>query len=195
MNLNTIDSSHFIYDWVYSQLTGWNIPAGSAHYLSAFVLVLVFAALLLVLQMLIRKVLVRFITRLSEKSKNQLDDHLMRNNALRNFARLVPVYISYQLVPVVFAHFPQWIPSAEKFLDIVLIISWVLAIRSVFRAVRDHLKTKDFYHIYREIALGIFNCYGRRFGGFNVGFQRYDSGVCGQHPGFHKRYGQGRRLD
>lgn len=143
MNLNKTNSSHFIYDWVYNLLTGWNIPENSAHYLSAFVLILAFVALLLALQMLIRKVLLRFVTRLSEKSENQLDDHLIRNNALRNFARLVPVYISYQLIPVVFAHFPQWMPLAEKFLNIVLIISWVLAIRSVFRAIRDYLKTKD----------------------------------------------------
>src|SRR5690606_40060589 len=77
MNLNKTNSSHFIYDWVYNLLTGWNIPENSAHYLSAFVLILVFVALLLGLQMLIRKVLLRFVTRFSEKSENQLDEHLI----------------------------------------------------------------------------------------------------------------------
>src|SRR5690606_26503306 len=143
MDLNQLDSPHFIYEKVYNQLTEWNIPENSAHYLSVALLIVAFGILLLAVQVMVRKLLLNFITRLSEKSKNKFDDHLVKNKTLKNFARLVPVYISYQLVPVVFAHFPQWISPAEKFLDIILIISWVLVFRSLFRSVRDHLKTKE----------------------------------------------------
>ncbi|MGV3762654.1 mechanosensitive ion channel family protein [Parapedobacter sp.] len=143
MEIPTIaNSSNIIYQWTYNRLIGLGVPADQADIINLFVLLgLLFIALSIVYYVL-RKFLVNALAMLARRSKTKFDDHLVRNRAMAQLARLVPLLISIQFIPVIFSAFPDWIGPVRKFFDMVLVIVWVLLFRAVFRSIRDHLRTQ-----------------------------------------------------
>ncbi len=136
------NSSNFIYQWTYNKLIGWGVPEAQADIINLFVLLALLFVVLYVVYYALRKFLVSTLAVLAKRSKTTFDDHLVRNLAMAQLARLVPLLIAIQFIPVVFAAFPDWISPVRKFFDIVLVIVWVLLFRALFRSVRDHLRTK-----------------------------------------------------
>ncbi|MFC7523279.1 mechanosensitive ion channel family protein [Parapedobacter sp. GCM10030251] len=131
-----------IYQWTYDQLISWGIPVEQANLVSFFVLLGLLVVLLGIVDFIVRKVLVNLLMSVAKRSSTQFDDYLVRNKALVHFARLIPLIISIQFIPIVFSGFPDWIGPARKFIDILLVFGWVLLLRALFRSVRDHLRTR-----------------------------------------------------
>lgn len=137
-----VNSSNVIYQWTYDTLVGWGVPVAQAHIVNLFVLLGLLFIVLSIIYYVLRKFLVNTLTIVSKRSKTKFDDHLVRNRAMAQLARLVPLLISIQFIPVIFSAFPDWISPVRKFFDMVLVIVWVMLFRSLFRSVRDHLRTK-----------------------------------------------------
>ncbi len=55
----------------------------------------------------------------------------------RYVARIVPLMMSYNLVPIVLQDMPQWIPSMERLFNVFFIVLFVRIVRAVLRAARD----------------------------------------------------------
>jgi len=139
---NTTHLSTTIYQWTHETLIRWGVPDRQADVVTLFVLLGVLLVFLGFVDFIVRKVLVNLLTAIAKKSATQFDDHLVRNRALNYFARLIPLVIAIQFVPVVFSGFPEWIQPVRTFIDILLLIGWVMLLRALFRSVRDHLRTK-----------------------------------------------------
>jgi miniconductance mechanosensitive channel len=135
-------SENFIYEWLDQKLIKFGIAEAYVDYVSLFVLFFSLLALLGIIDFVSRKLLVSVFTKAARKTKTQFDDHLVKNRTLVHLARLIPLSIFLQLIPFVFAVFPEWITPAKKFADILLVVSWVLLLRAVFRSVRDHFRAK-----------------------------------------------------
>lgn len=131
-----------IYQWTYDKMLSWGISVEQANLVSLFVLLGLLLVLLGIVDFIVRKVLVNLLLSVAKRSSTQFDDYLVRNKALVHFARLIPLIISIQFIPVVFSGFPDWIGPVRKFIDILLVFGWVLLLRALFRSVRDHLRTK-----------------------------------------------------
>lgn len=143
MGVPTItNSSNIIYQWTYDTLIRWGVPVAQVDIVNLFVLLALLAVILSVVYYALRRFLVNSLAILAKRSKTKFDDHLVRNRAMAQLARLVPLLVSIQFIPVVFSAFPDWIVPVRKFFDIVLIIVWVLLFRAVFRSIRDYLRTK-----------------------------------------------------
>ncbi len=136
------NTKFFLYEWTYSILRKWGISENSAHLINLLFLALIFGILLLLVQFIIRKVLVNFVARAAMKTTSKFDDYLVHNRTLNNIARLIPLYISIQLVPIILTGFPGWINPAQKLINVFLVIAWVMVIRSILRSFRDHSQTK-----------------------------------------------------
>lgn len=136
------NSSNFIYQWTYDALVNWGVPAAQADIVNMFVLLAILVLILSIVYYGLRKFLVNTLAMLAKRSKTKFDDHLVRNRAMAQLARLVPLLISIQFIPVVFSAFPDLIVPVRKFFDIVLVTVWVLLFRAVFRSIRDYLRTK-----------------------------------------------------
>ena len=136
------NSSNIIYQWTYDTLIGWGVPPAQADIVHLFALLWLLFIVLSIIYYVLRKFLVNTLTIVSKRSKTKFDDHLVRNRAMAQLARLVPLLISIQFIPVIFSAFPDWISPVRKFFDMVLVIVWVMLFRSLFRSVRDHLRTK-----------------------------------------------------
>lgn len=140
--LTIANSSNIIYRWTYNTLIGWGVPAAQADIVNLFVLLGMLVILLSIVYYVLRKLLVNTLAVLAKKSKTKFDDHLVRNRAMAQLARLVPLSISTQFIPVVFSAFPEWIGPMRTFFDILLVIVWIMLFRALFRSVRDYLRTR-----------------------------------------------------
>lgn len=139
---NTAHSSTMIYKWTYDKLISWGVPPDQVNLVNLFLLLGLLIILLVIVDFIVRKVLVNLLISIARRSATQFDDYLIRNKALVYFARLIPLIISIQFIPVVFSGFPDWIGPVRKFIDILLVFGWVMLLRALFRSVRDYLRTK-----------------------------------------------------
>ena len=143
MEIPTIaNSSNFIYQWTYNLLLGWGVSAEHVDIVNLFVLLGMLVILFYIIYYIVRKFLVNTMAVVAKRSKTQFDDHLVRNRAMAQLARLIPLVFFIQFIPVVFSAFPDWIAPVQHFFDIVLVVIVVLLFRAVFRSIRDHLRTK-----------------------------------------------------
>lgn len=147
MEMDTIaNSSNMIYQWTYEKLLAWGVPDAQANLINLFLLLTLLLIFLGIVDFVVRKVLVNVLTKAASRSATKFDDYLVRNKALVHFARLIPLIVSINFIPVVFSGFPTWIDPVRKFVDILLVIGWVMLLRALFRSVRDHLRTKRGFH-------------------------------------------------
>lgn len=140
------NSSNMIYQWTYEKLLAWGVPDAQANLINLFLLLTLLLIFLGIVDFVVRKVLVNVLTKAASRSATKFDDYLVRNKALVHFARLIPLIVSINFIPVVFSGFPTWIDPVRKFVDILLVIGWVMLLRALFRSVRDHLRTKRGFH-------------------------------------------------
>lgn len=147
MEMNSITySTHGIYQFTYNRLIQWGVPDAQANLINLFVLLVLLLAVLGVVDFVVRRVLIDLLTKAARKSPLKFDDLLVRNKALVHMARLIPLMVSIHFVPVVFSGFPDWIGPVRKFIDILLVVGWVMLFRALFRSLRDHLSTKKGFH-------------------------------------------------
>ncbi len=137
-----VNSSTTVYQWTYDKLISWGVPVEQANWVNLFVLLGSMLIVLGLIDFIVRKVLVGLLMGVAKRSSTKFDDYLVQNRALVYFARLIPLIISIQLIPVVFSGFPGWIGPLRKFIDILLVVGWVMLFRALFRSVRDHLRTR-----------------------------------------------------
>ncbi len=111
-------------------------------YLGLIVIVVSVGLLFVVLGLLakaLNRVLNSAARRLAGNTKTRFDDHLLDLKVPRYVARVIPLVIGYQLIPVVFADLPGWIPVIEKVFVVFFIVLVVRIIRAFMLAVRDTL--------------------------------------------------------
>src|SRR5690606_3986447 len=143
MELRTIvDSPNTISQWTHDALVRWGVPVTQVSWVNLCVMVVLLFVVLCIVDYVVRHILLNLLTAFAKRSTTKFDDHLVRNKAMAHAARLVPLIIATQFIPTVFADFPTWRASVRKFMDILLVVGWVLLFRAFFRSVRDHLRTK-----------------------------------------------------
>src|SRR5690606_6268568 len=101
---------------VYKYLIDQGITDALAKNLNILPLALGLLCIVLIVNFIVRKLLIVVFTQLSKRSKTHFDDLLIANKAPRNVARIVPLLISLQFVPLVFVDFP----ALKDFFNLVL---------------------------------------------------------------------------
>lgn len=114
---------------------------------AAWVALLIGLSVLFLLMALFSKglaqVLHAALKRVASRTNNAFDDHLLVYRLPRYLARIVPLMMSYHLVPVLFQELPGWIPAVERLFNIFFIVLFVRIVRSVLFAIRDTSKDSD----------------------------------------------------
>ncbi|MDX9750850.1 MAG: mechanosensitive ion channel [Flavobacteriales bacterium] len=138
-----------MYDLLVTRLREWLTGHGVSEEHVAWTALLVGVAVVLGTMLLLTKLLNWLLTmllqRLAVKTDSQLDDNLIHRRAPRYVARIIPLVVSYNLVPVVLADFPRWIPFTEGLFNIFFILLAVRIVRAVLEAIKDTLKAKEAY--------------------------------------------------
>ncbi|WP_053991092.1 mechanosensitive ion channel family protein [Mangrovimonas sp. TPBH4] len=129
--------SHYFYDY----FIGLDFSETAAIYLNMGVLLLILAVIILISDLITKKILVGAFERFAQKSKTNFDDLLISHKAPRNLAHLVPFLITLNLFPVVFVDFPNFEAPVEALIKVygVLLFIWIL--RSVLKTLEAYFKT------------------------------------------------------
>lgn len=131
-----------IYQFTYQLLLNWGLPETAARYLNLFIQLGLFFVVLWAVYAISRGVLRSLLGRMARNTKTKFDDYLINNRAPAKLARIIPLSLASSLIPVVLTGFPGWISIAGKLIGILLVFAWIAFFRSLFRSVRDHLRTK-----------------------------------------------------
>ncbi len=92
-----------------------------------------------------RFALVTIMALVAKKSKTKFDDLLVSNQTAKYISHLIPLVYVYKSVPIIMKEFNSWETIFGRLVGIyiVLLVLWI--IRSIFNALRDHLKNKPEY--------------------------------------------------
>ncbi len=131
-----------IYQFTYQLLLNWGLPETAARYINLFIQLGLFLVVLWAVYAVSRGVLRSLLSRMARNTKTKFDDYLINNRAPAKLARIIPLSLASSLIPVVLTGFPGWISIAGKLIGILLVFAWIAFFRSLFRSVRDHLRTK-----------------------------------------------------
>jgi miniconductance mechanosensitive channel len=117
------------------------MEAGLSHTASVWVALLTGIIVMFGVMALLSKglaaVLHMALKRMAARTKNTFDDHLLQYRLPRYVARVVPLVLSYHLVPVLFQDMPELIPAVERLFNVFFIVLFVRIARTVLRAARD----------------------------------------------------------
>ena len=131
--------SHFFYEHFISL----GLTDISAKYLNMAVLLIILMLILVTVDLVIRKFILNFFVRLSERTKTNFDNFLVTNEVPRNIAHIIPLLIALNYVDIVFVDFQDIENFIEKGLQVFSILLTIWIIRSFVNALRDYLNSKD----------------------------------------------------
>ena len=131
------------YGYVFGDLDTWLISTGVSPENTIWIVPLLGSMLVFVVMALLSKLLNWILTtslqRFSKKTHTHFDDRVVDNRVPRYVARVIPLMLSYYLIPVIFRDLPQMIPIVERIFTISFIILFVRITRAFLRAGRDTL--------------------------------------------------------
>ena len=134
-----------IVDFTYEALTKVGLNPTFASYTSAvinFVFLMVIAYFIFVI---CKYAFHRLFNIIAQRTKTNFDDLLISNKTAKYISHLIPLLFIYKAVPVILQKFLYWEGVFGKIIDIYIIILVLLIIRTVFNALRDHLKSMPRY--------------------------------------------------
>lgn len=154
-----------IYDWSYQKLLQAGFNSEWAHTINSLALLLVVILILLTIDFVARKVILSIVTRFITKSKNSIDDYLIKNKTLKYISHFIPLFIAQQISPIIFLGFPNWLSAINKGIEVLLVLNIMLIIHSVLKTVRDILKTRKSFvdkplESYLQVSQIILICIG-----------------------------------
>ncbi|WP_338764687.1 mechanosensitive ion channel domain-containing protein [Bernardetia sp. ABR2-2B] len=127
--------------YFYRLFRSTGMEAMNAKYLNAFIAVCILFIIVLILDRIFRQLFIRLITAISNKTKNQFDNFLVKNNAAGLTAHLFILLFIVKALPYVLWDFPQTYVYIEKAVDIFATFVVVLLVQSILRTFSDYLQT------------------------------------------------------
>lgn len=132
--------AEYIFGWVNKMLLEWDFNETIAAYISLVLNIALLSFLAYSIYIIFRFVLVTAMAIVAKKTKTKFDDLLVSNQTAKYIAHLIPLLFVYKVVPIILFHFVYWEAVFGKLIGIyiVLLVLWIT--RTVFNALRDHLK-------------------------------------------------------
>ena len=134
-----------IFSWCEPLLKSWGMGNTIVSYLNVVVNIAILCLLSYCIYYIFRIVLVTIMIFVAKRTKTKFDDLLVSNKTAKYIAHLIPLLFIYKSVPIILNDFVYWEAVFGKLVGvyIVLLVLWI--IRTVFNAVRDHLKQTPKY--------------------------------------------------
>ena len=134
-----------IFEWCEPLLKSWGMDSSMASYINIIVNSFVLCVLAYSMYLIFRIVLVTVMIFIAKRTKTKFDDLLVSNKTAKYIAHLIPLLFIYKSVPIILNDFTYWETIFGKLVGvyIVLLVLWI--IKTVFNALRDHLKQTPKY--------------------------------------------------
>ena len=116
------------------------LAPGHVNWVALLINILVILMAMWLLTRLLNLVLTTGLTRLSRRTNTNFDDQLLKQHVPRYVARLVPLIIMYNLIPLVFQEFPWWAMVMQRLFNVFFIVLFIRIFRSFIHAGRNTLQ-------------------------------------------------------
>lgn len=129
-----------LFGWCYPLFRKWDLGETVAAYSSLIINIIVLCFISYWIYILFRMVLVTLIVAVARKTKTKFDDLLVSNKTAKYIAHLIPLLFIYKSVPVILDAYVYWETVFGKLVGIYIILLVLWIVRTIFNALRDHLK-------------------------------------------------------
>lgn len=129
-----------IFGWCYPLFRKMELGDTIAAYSSLIVNIIILAFISYWIYILFRMVLVTLMVVVARKTKTRFDDLLVSNKTAKYIAHLIPLLFIYKSVPVILDAYVYWETVFGKLVGIYIILLSLWIVRTIFNALRDHLK-------------------------------------------------------
>ena len=134
-----------LFSWSYPLLKKLDLGETITSYLSLAINIFILSVLAYVIYLIFSYILVRTIIILARKTKTKFDDLLVSNNTAKYIAHLIPLLFIYKSVPIILENFVYWESIFGKLVEIYIVLLSLWIIKTIFNALRDHLKQNPRY--------------------------------------------------
>jgi miniconductance mechanosensitive channel len=129
-----------IFGWTYKLLKSWQLGETFAAYLSLATNIIILGIFSYVIYIVFRFTLVTLMAIIAKSTKTRFDDLLVSNKTAKYIAHLIPLLFIYKVVPIILKNFIYWETVFGKLVGIYIVILVLWITRTIFNALRDHLK-------------------------------------------------------
>ena len=98
-----------------------------------------------VIYLFFRFLVVTIMAIVAKKTKTKFDDLLITNKTAKYISHLIPLLFIYKSVPIILKNYDYWEGIFGKLVGIYIILLILWIIRTIFNALRDHLKSIPAY--------------------------------------------------
>ncbi|MES2410009.1 MAG: mechanosensitive ion channel domain-containing protein [Bacteroidota bacterium] len=134
-----------IFGWCYPLLKKMDLGETISAYLSVAINIFILSVLAYTIYLVFRFILVRAMILTARKTKTKFDDLLVSNKTAKYIAHLIPLLFIYKCVPIILESFVYWESIFGKLVEIYIVLLSLWIIKTIFNALRDHLKQETRY--------------------------------------------------
>ena len=134
-----------LFSWCYPLLKKLDLGETISSYLSLAINIFILSVLAYIIYLIFSFILVRTIIIVARKTKTKFDDLLVSNNTAKYIAHLIPLLFIYKSVPIILENFVYWESIFGKLVEIYIVLLSLWIIKTIFNALRDHLKQNPRY--------------------------------------------------
>jgi miniconductance mechanosensitive channel len=126
---------------LYHYLQRIGFSSAASEQLNVLFLSVILIIFIVGLDLLTRKILLKLITRFTDRSKTNFDDIMVKNKVPLNLSHIIPIVITHNAIPFLFVHFPNLENLADKGLKLFGIVLTLWIVRSLLNTFKDYFKT------------------------------------------------------
>lgn len=134
-----------VIDFTYDILIKVGLNPTFASYMSAFINIFFLLLIAYFIYLICIYSFNRILNFFAQKTKTTFDDLLISNKTAKYISHLIPLLFIYKAVPLILAKFIYWEGFFSKIIDMYIVILILMIIRTIFNALRDHLKSMPRY--------------------------------------------------
>jgi miniconductance mechanosensitive channel len=134
-----------LFGWCYPLLKKLDFGETISAYLSLAVNIFILSVFSYIIYLVFKFILVRAMIILARRTKTKFDDLLVSNKTAKYTAHLIPLLFIYKCVPIILENFVYWESIFGKLIGIYIVLLSLWIIKTIFNALRDHLKLNPRY--------------------------------------------------
>lgn len=134
-----------IFDWCYPFLKKLELGETISAYLGLFINILLMSIIAYFIYFIFRFLLVTSMAILAKRTKTKFDNLLVTNKTAKYISHLIPLLFIYKSVPIILKNFVYWESVFGKLVGIYIVFLSLWIIKTIFHALRDHLKQNPTY--------------------------------------------------
>lgn len=130
-----------IFTWCEPLFKKWGFGFTISSYTSLLVNIFILIVLSYIIYRFFRLILVKIMEVIARKTKTKFDDLLISNKTVMYISHLIPLLFIYKSVPIILKDYNYWEVVFGKLVGIYIILLILWIIRTIFNALKDHLKS------------------------------------------------------